>query len=47
LPPIVLGHALSVGATVGLLAVGSAVLSTTTRRVGMAVLLVGFGLSNC
>lgn len=44
LPPIVLGHALSVGATVGLLAAGSAVLSSTTLRVAMAVILIGFGL---
>jgi hypothetical protein len=44
LPPIALGHALSVAVTVGLLAAGSAVLSSTTLRLGMAVLLIGFGL---
>jgi hypothetical protein len=44
LPPIALGHALSVGVTVGVLAAGTAVLSSTTLRVAMAVLLIGFGL---
>lgn len=44
LPPIALGHALSVAATVGLLAAGSAVLSSATLRVTMAVVLIGFGL---
>src|SRR4051812_35394396 len=44
LPPIALGHALSVGATVALLALGSAVWSSAHLRVGMALLLIGFGL---
>jgi hypothetical protein len=44
LPPIALGHALSVAISVGLLAAGSAVLSTTGLRVAMALLLIGFGL---
>ena len=43
LPPIALGHALSVGIAVGLLGVGDSVLSTTGLKVAMALLLVGFG----
>lgn len=44
LPALALGHALSVGATVALLAAGSAVLSSTALRVAMALFLIGFGL---
>jgi hypothetical protein len=44
LPPIALGHAVSVGATVGVLAAGSAVLSSAALRVAMALFLIGFGL---
>ncbi|HWO13696.1 MAG TPA: hypothetical protein VNN80_29540 [Polyangiaceae bacterium] len=44
LPPIALGHAVSVGATVALLAAGSAVLSSSALRIGLALLVSGFGL---
>lgn len=44
LPPIALGHAVSVGATVALLAAGDAVLSSSALRVGTAVILIAFGV---
>jgi hypothetical protein len=44
LPAIALGHALSVGATVALLAAGNAVLSSSALRIAMALFLIGFGL---
>jgi hypothetical protein len=44
LPAIALGHAVSVGATVALLAAGSAVLSSSALRIAMALFLIGFGL---
>jgi hypothetical protein len=44
LPPIALGHALSVGATVALLAAGSAALSSTVLRMGLALLVIAVAL---
>lgn len=44
LPPIALGHASSVGATVALLAAGHAVLSSSALRIGLALLVIAFAL---
>jgi hypothetical protein len=44
LPPIALGHALSVGAVVLLLGLAQASVPGTALRVGAAVILFGFGL---
>lgn len=44
LPPIALGHALSIGVVVGLLWLGRASLPDKVLRVGTAALLFGFGL---
>jgi len=45
LPPIAAGHAASVAATLGLLALGSAIWSSAHLRIAMAVVLIGFGVS--
>jgi hypothetical protein len=44
LPPIALGHAVSVGATVAALALGQVVLSTTQLKWGIGAALMSFGV---
>jgi hypothetical protein len=44
LPPIALGHFISVGLTVALLAVGKVSLSTSHLKWGTAAVVIGFGL---
>lgn len=44
LPPIALGHAASIAATVLLLALGDAAFSGATVRVGLSIVVIGFGL---
>src|SRR6187431_254432 len=44
LPPIALGHALSIGAIVGIVTFAQATLPHRSLKVGSALILFGFGL---